>query len=107
MNNKRIKDFQNIKEYCNKFDTFSIYDYLYFIGITNVIEDMPEEDLNFLIDKCSSLDGDYTDPIEVGQSIATSIEDGDISIEQIKHSSVEEFKRWYYDSREFENDLTM
>ena len=51
----RIKEFQNIKEYCNKFDSFSIYDYLYFIGITNVIEDMPEEDLNFLIDKSATI----------------------------------------------------
>ena len=103
----RIKDFQNIKEYCDNFDSFFIYDYLYFIGITNVIEDMSEEDLNFLIDKCSSLGGEYTDPIEVGQSIASSIDDGDVSIEQLKQLSVDEFYDWYNNGRALGDNLTM
>lgn len=107
MNNKRIKDFQSIREYCNQFDTFYIYDYLYFIGITNVIEDMPEKDLDFLIDKCASLDGEDTDPIEVGQSIASSIDNEDISIEQLKHSSAKEFNDWYYYGKDIGNALEL
>lgn len=101
----RIKDFQQIKDYCSNFDSFYIYDYLYYIGITNVEENISSEDLDFLIDKCSQLGGEYTDPIEVGQSIASSVFNGDVSLEQLKKLSVDDFYDWYNNGRELGNEL--
>lgn len=100
MGNK-IKDYRKIREYCSNFSTYNIYDYSYFIGLTNVKEDIPDEDLLLLIDKCCEIGGEYTDPIEVGQSLANSIyEDHDITIEQIKNMTCDQFQSWYSNGRE-------
>lgn len=104
--NKKIADYKQIKEYCAKFDEYQIYDYLYFIGITNVNPDISDEDLLLLMKKCETLSGEYTDPIEVGQSLANEVfEEKNITLEQIKKLSVDEFYSWYNDGREIGNQI--
>lgn len=104
--NAMISDFKKIKDYSASFETYDIYSYLYFIGITNVKEDIKDEDLLILIEKCNSLGGEYTDPIEVGQSIASEIyEEKSITIDQIKELSVDQFYDWYNGGREIGNNL--
>lgn len=102
----KIKIYKTIKEYCASFDDYQIYDYLYFIGITNVKEDISDEDLIIIMEKCDAVAGEYTDPIEVGQSLANEIfEEQNITIEQLKTLSVDEFYDWYNNGREIGNRL--
>ncbi|MBO5095742.1 MAG: hypothetical protein J6D28_00955 [Bacilli bacterium] len=106
--NTMISDYKKIKDYCASFESYDIYSYLYFIGITNVKEDIKDEELLLLIEKCNSLGGEYTDPIEVGQSIANEIyEEKSITIEQIKDLSIDQFYSWYNDGREIGNNLDL
>lgn len=101
-----IEEFKKIKEYSASFDNYSIYDYCFFIGITNVKNDIPDEELELLIKKCSEVHGDYTDPIELGQSLANEIyQEQNITIDDIKSLTVDEFYDWYNDGKELENPL--
>ena len=101
-----IEDFKKIKEYCSNLDNYNIYDYCFFIGITNVNEDIPINDLEILIEICSKVHGDYTDPIELGQSLANEIyKEKSINIEQLKSLSEDDLIAWYNDGREIENPL--
>ena len=64
------------------------------------------KDLEILLDKCEELRGEYTDPIEVGQSLANAIyEDKSIKINQLKNLDCEKFNDWYIDGREVGNEL--
>lgn len=49
--NTIISDYKKIKEFCESFEKFNIYNYLYYIGLTNVKEDISNEDLTILIEK--------------------------------------------------------
>lgn len=102
----KIDDYKKIKEYCAGFDEYQIYDYLYFIGITNVKEDISDDELLLLMDKCAELSGEYIDPIEVGQSLASEIyENKSITIEQLELLSLDDFYDWYNNDRELGNKL--
>ena len=106
--NTMISDYEKIKDYCASFETIDIYSYLYYIGLTNVKDDIPADELLILIEKCNSLGGEYTDPIEVGQSLANEIyEEKSITIEQLKELSVDQFYDWYNGGREIGNNLKM
>lgn len=98
---KKIEDYKKIKDYCANFDDYQIYDYLYFIGITNVKEDINDEDLLLLMDKCEQVCGDYTDPIEVGQSLANEVfEEKSITIEQLRNLTIDQFYDWYNNEKD-------
>ena len=85
---------------------FSIYDFCYYLGLTNVKEDINDKDLEILLNKCSELSGEYTDPIEVGQSLADLIyEEKSITIDKLKTLDAERFIDWYIDGREVGNEL--
>lgn len=104
--NTIIFDYKKIKEFCESFENFNIYNYLYYIGLTNVKEDISNEDLTILIEKCNVLGGEYTDPIEVGQSLANEIyEEKSVSIDDIKLLTIDEFYNWYNNGREIGNSL--
>ena len=80
--------------------------YLYYIGLTNIKEDIPKEDLSVLIEKCNELGGEYTDPIELGKSLANEIyQKNNVSIDDIKSLKIDEFYNWYNDGREIGNSL--
>lgn len=104
--NTMISDYEKIKDYCASFETFDIYSYLYYIGLTNVKDDIPADELLILIEKCNSLGGEYTDPIEIGQSLANEIyTEKNITIDDIKSLTVDEFYNWYNDGREVGNPI--
>lgn len=97
-----------IKELAKAFYEFNcnIYDFCYYLGITNVKENISNKDLDVLLDKCDELRGEYTDPIEVGQSLANAIyEDKSITMNQLKDLDCEKFNDWYIDGREVGNEL--
>lgn len=59
-----------------------------------------------MIEKCNVLGGEYTDPIEVGQSLANEIyEEKSVSIDDIKLLTIDEFYNWYNNGREIGNSL--
>ena len=98
--------FEKIKKYCASFENFNIYSYLYYIGLTKIKEDISKEDLSVLIEKCSELGGEYTDPIELGKSLANEIyQKNNVSIDDIKSLKIDEFYNWYNDGREIGNSL--
>lgn len=104
--NQKVKDYYKIREYCSQFNSYQIYDYLFFVGITNIKNDIKEDDLLFLMDKCSEVSGEYTDPIEVGQSLASEVfEEKNITLEQLKSLTADEFNAWYNDGREVGNSI--
>ena len=52
------------------------------------------------------MSGEYTDPIEVGQSLANLIyEEKSITIDKLKTLDAERFNDWYIDDREVGNEL--
>ena len=74
--------------------------------LQDVKENISNKDLEILLDKCEELRGEYTDPIEVGQSLANAIyEDKSIKINQLKNLDCEKFNDWYIDGREVGNEL--
>ena len=74
--------------------------------LTYVKEDINDKDLEILLNKCSELSGEYTDPIEVGQSLADLIyEEKSITIDKLKTLDAERFNDWYIDGREVGNEL--
>lgn len=97
----RISNFRSIKEHFESFDLHSnIYEYLYFIGITNEKPLISDEDLITLIDKCSEFYSEFLNPIEVGQSLAREIyENNNITLEQVKSISMDDFFSWYNNER--------
>lgn len=103
----KIKALKELAEVFGKYDC-NIYDFCYYLGLTNVKEDIKNKDLIVLLDKCSELSGEYTDPIEVGQSLANAVyEDKSITIKQLKKMSAERFNDWYMDGREVGNELEL
>lgn len=101
-----IEEFNKIKEYSASFNNYNIYDYCFFIGLTNVKENIPNDELELLIKKCGEVHGDYTDPIELGQSLANEIyTEKNITIDDIKSLTVDEFYNWYNDGREVGNPI--
>ena len=101
-----IESFKKIKEYSASFDDYNIYDYCFYICLTNVKNDIPKEELELLIKKCSEVHGDYTDPISIGQLLANEIyEEKNITIDQIKSLSVDDFYDWYNNGKELGNPL--
>lgn len=100
-----IKEFKTIKDFCDRFEEFNIYNYLYYIGITSVKEDISDKDLLLLINKCSELSGEYIDPIELGYSLADAIYDNNLNIEYLKKLSVDDFYDWYNNGREIGQKL--
>lgn len=103
----RIKALKDLTEVFKKYDC-NIYEFCYYLGITNVKEDIKNKDLMVLLDKCSELNGEYTDPIEVGQSLANAVyEEKSITIKQLKKLDADKFNEWYIDGREVGNDLEL
>lgn len=101
----RAKKLRQLAKEFYKYDC-NIYDFCYYLGLTNVKENISNKDLEILLDKCEELRGEYTDPIEVGQSLANSIyEDKSIKINQLKNLDCEKFNDWYIDGREVGNEL--
>lgn len=101
----RAKTLRQLAKEFYKFDC-NIYDFCYYLGLTNVKENISNKDLEILLDKCEELRGEYTDPIEVGQSLANAIyEDKSIKINQLKNLDCEKFNDWYIDGREVGNEL--
>ena len=101
----RVKALKQLAKEFYKNDC-NIYDFCYYLGITNVKENISNKDLDILLDKCDELRGEYTDPIEVGQSLANAIyEDKSITINQLKDLDCERFNDWYIDGREVGNEL--
>lgn len=103
----KIKVLKELREVFCKYDC-NIYDFCFYLGLTNVKEDIKNKDLIVLLDKCNELAGEYTDPIEVGQSLANAVyEDKSITIKQLKKMSSEKFNEWYIDGREVGNELEL
>ena len=101
----RAKTLRQLAKEFYKYDC-TIYDFCYYLGLTNVKENISNKDLEILLDKCEELRGEYTDPIEVGQSLANAIyEDKSIKINQLKNLDCEKFNDWYIDGREVGNEL--
>ena len=101
----RAKTLRQLAKEFYKYDC-NIYDFCYYLGLTNVKENISNKDLEILLDKCEELRGEYTDPIEVGQSLANAIyEDKSIKINQLKNLDCEKFNDWYIDGREVGNEL--
>ena len=101
----RAKALKQLAKEFYKYDC-NIYDFCYYLWITNVKENISNKDLDILLDKCDELRGEYTDPIEVGQSLANAIyEDKSITINQLKDLDCERFNDWYIDGREVGNEL--
>lgn len=99
MKNK-IYDYKKIREYCDKIEEFHIYDYLYFIGITNVKDDLNDKEILDLMEIISSVCGDYTDPITVAQDLTSSVYvDNYVTLEQLKKIPAEEIINMYYDGK--------
>ena len=103
----RIKALKELSEVFNKYDC-NIYEFCHYLGITNVKEDVNDNDLIILLDKYEELNGEYTDPIEVGQSLANIIyEDKTITLERLKSLDPDRFNEWYINGREVGNQLEM
>lgn len=101
----RAKTLRQLAKEFYKYDC-NIYDFCSYLGLTNVKENISNKDLEILLDKCEELRGEYTDPIEVGQSLANAIyEDKSIKINQLKNLDCEKFNDWYIDGREVGNEL--
>lgn len=101
----RAKKLRQLAKEFYKYDC-NIYGFCYYLGLTNVKENISNKDLEILLDKCEELRGEYTDPIEVGQSLANAIyEDKSIKINQLKNLDCEKFNDWYIDGREVGNEL--
>lgn len=96
----RLEDFKIIKNYCNSFKNFNINDYLYYVGITSVKEDISPDELDTLIDLCDRFCGDYTDPIVASSALAYELfEANNITLESLKNLSTDEFHEWYDNGR--------
>ena len=101
----KVKALKQLAKEFYKYDC-NIYDFCYYLGITNVNENISDKDLEVLIDKCNELNSEYTDPVEVGQSIANLIYgDECIAIDQLKNIDVDSYNNWYIDGREVGNKL--
>lgn len=101
----KIKILKELAKEFYKYDC-NIYDFCYYLGLTNVKENISNKDLEILIDKCNEISGEYNDPIEVGQSLANSLYvDKSVTIDQLKNLDCENFNDWYIDGREVGNKL--
>lgn len=101
----RVKTIKQLAKEFYKYDC-NIYDFCYYLGLTNVKEDISNKDLEVLLSKCEELRGEYNDPIEVGQSLANAVyEDKSITIKQLKDLDANRFNDWYIDGREVGNEL--
>lgn len=101
----RAKALKQLAQEFYKYDC-NIYDFCYYLGLTNVKENISNKDLEILLDKCEELRGEYNDPIEVGQSLANAVyEDKSITLKQLKELDAERFNDWYIDGREVGNEL--
>lgn len=101
----KIKMLKELAKDFYKYDC-SIYDFCYYLGLTNVKENISNKDLELLINKCNEIAGEYNDPIEVGQSLANSVYvDNSITIDELKKLDCEKFNDWYFDGREVGNVL--
>lgn len=103
----RIKTLKELSKVFSKYDC-NIYEFCYYLGITNVKEDISNKDLLVLLDKCSELSGEYTDPIEVGQSLANEVyKERSITIKQLKNLDTDRFYDWYLNGREIGTNLNL
>jgi len=101
----RVKALKKLAQEFYKYDC-NIYDFCYYLGLTNVKEDISNKDLEVLLSKCEELRGEYNDPIEVGRSLANTVyEDKSITIEQLKNLDTDRFNDWYIDGREVGKEL--
>ena len=54
----KIKALKELAEVFGKYDC-NIYDFCYYLGLTNVKEDISNKDLEVLLSKCEELRGEY------------------------------------------------
>lgn len=103
----RLESLKELEKQFYKYDC-NIYDFCYYLGIKNVKENISDKDLLILLDKCSELSGEYTDPIEVGQSLAHEIyEEKSIKINELKRLNIDKFNEWFDSGREIGNKIDM
>ncbi len=96
----RLENFKIMKKFCNSFKDFNINDYLYYLGITSIKEDIDPDKLNVLIDLCDKFCSDYTDPIVASSALAYQLfEANNITLEDLQKLSTDEFHEWYDDGR--------
>lgn len=100
MTMSKLEDFKIIKDFCSKFDGYNINDYLYYIGITSIKEDINQEDLFTLMEICNKFCGDYTDPIVASSALAYEVfESKNITLEELEKLSTDKFYEWYENGR--------
>ncbi len=96
----KIENFKKIKQYCDNFIEFDINDYLYYIGIANVKDNIDSEDIWSLIELCDKFCGEYTNPITISEALTREVfVDKNISLDELKKLSTDDFYEWYEDGR--------
>lgn len=96
----KLEDFKIIKKFCNSFKSFNINDYLYYVGITSVKEDISTDELDTLLYLCDKFCGDYTDPIVASSALAYELfEVNNITLDELKKLSTDDFYEWYDNGR--------
>lgn len=102
----KVEDFQHLKKICDGLENFSVDNFLYYIGITNVKEDISPSELDSLIEICNKFCGDYTNPIAASSSLAYEVfEKNSITLVELKRLSIDEFYEWYDNGRSWGQSL--
>ncbi len=95
-----IDNYRKIKRFCKSFKDFCIYDYLYFIGITNIKKDLEDTKIKELIEICDKADGNYSDPITLAEDITHSIYKAKyITLEELKNVPSEDLDDIYFEGK--------
>lgn len=96
----KIQNYEKLREYCDEIEDFDIYDYAYYLGITSIENDIPESNIIDLIKICSEVSNNYSDPIEIGKSLAESIYHFKyLTLEQLKRIPANDIYDMYFDNK--------
>ena len=96
---KKIEKFKELNNYFENED-FNIYDYMYYVGVSDTKSDITEEELQEFSQACDRFVGDYTDPIILAHELAQEVyASKNISLQELKEISLDDFYDWYDNGR--------
>ncbi len=98
--NNQLEIFRSLDDYFSKIDNFNIYQYLYYSGITSVDAKIEDKDILSLMEICSEVCGDYTDPIDVGKAMAEIVYvENYITLDELKKIPSEDIHQLYFEGK--------
>ena len=98
--NNMLEIFKRVKEYCDTFSDFSIYDYSYYLGIVTTKSDLSDKEILELMEICSNVCGDHTDPVEMSKALTEVVFiEKYLTLEELKKISFEDIYQSYFEDK--------